>query len=293
VRFDPSSDSRLDVTEFEGIIEMTNRHRHDSRSSCPACRSQLVRAADLYRGDFLEGFYLAGCGAFERWQLARREHHHLQAVELLAELAADGRSLELAIGTGRIALPLVRRGLDIQGIDGSPEMVEKLRDKPGGEAIPISIGDYAEVDVDGPFDFVFLVFNTLFNLATQDDQLRCFKNVSKVLSTGGLFLVETFVPDLGQFEDNQYCRTQKAGFDRVWLDSATHDPVDQRIEYQRIHISNDGIRLNPLVMRYAWPAEIDLMARLAGLRLTNRWGDWNRSPFTADSQMHVSVYAKV
>jgi SAM-dependent methyltransferase len=220
------------------------------------------------------------------------------AVKLLADLAGpvgrvgSGRLLELAIGTGRIALPLARRGLDIHGIDGSSEMVEKLRSKPGGDAIPVAIGDYASVEVEGHFDLIFLVFNTLFNLSTQGDQLRCFANVSRHLSEGGVFLVETFVPDLRQFEDDQYCRTRQLGFETAWLDLARHDPVDQRIEYQRVHVSKDGIRMNPLVMRYAWPAEIDLMARLAGLQLKDRWGDWNRSPFTASSEMHVSVYGK-
>ncbi len=222
-----------------------------------------------------------------------------EAVELIAALAGDatgsaagaGRILELAIGTGRIALPLAQRGLSVQGIEGSPEMAEKLRGKPGGEAIPTVIGDFADVEVDGHFDLIILVFNTLFNLSTQADQVRCFKNVSEHLAPGGSFLVETFVPDLSQFADDQYCRTQQVGFDRVWLDTALHDPVDQRIEYQRVHISNAGIRMNPLVMRYAWPAEMDLMARLAGMQLKNRWGDWHRSPFIAASEMHVSVYA--
>ena len=212
------------------------------------------------------------------------------AVELLADLAGSGRILELAVGTGRIALPLAQRGFDIHGIEGSREMAEKLRQKPDGDSIPVSIGDYADVDVEGCFDLVFLVFNTLFNLQTQEDQIRCFANVSRHLSDRGVFLVETFVPDLTQFEDGQYCRTKELGFDTAWLDTAIHDPVGQRIEYQRVHISKDGIRKNPLVMRYAWPAEIDLMARLAGLQLKDRWGDWNRSPFTAGSEMHVSVY---
>jgi SAM-dependent methyltransferase len=218
-----------------------------------------------------------------------------EAVALLAELAGlveSGRVLELAIGTGRIALPLARRGLDIHGIDGSSEMVEQLRRKPGGDAIPVSIGDYANVEVEGHFDLVFLVFNTLFNLQSQSDQIRCFENVSKHLSEDGVFLVETFVPDLRQFEDDQYCRTRQLGFKTAWLDTALHDPVNQRIDYQRVHISQGGIRMNPLVMRYAWPAEIDLMAKLAGLQLKDRWGDWNRSPFTAASDMHVSVYGR-
>lgn len=215
-----------------------------------------------------------------------------EAVELLAGLYRTGRVLELAIGTGRIALPLAKRGLDIHGIEGSPLMVDKLRLKPGGDSIPVSIGDYAEVDVEGDFELIFLVFNTLFNLQSQEDQIRCFANVAKHLACSGVFLVETFVPDMTQFDDGQYLRTQQVGFETAKLDAARHDPVRQVIEYQRIHVSNDGIRMNPLVMRYAWPAEIDLMARLAGLQLKDRWGDWRRTPFSATSKMHVSVYGK-
>lgn len=215
-----------------------------------------------------------------------------EAVKLLAGLSGNGRVLELAIGTGRIALPLANCGLDVHGIDGSPEMVEKMRLKAGGDSIPVSIGDYAEVEVEGVFELVFLVFNTLFNLRSQEDQIRCFANVAEHLSEDGVFLVETFVPDVAQFDDDQYLRTQQVGFEVARLDAAVHDPVRQVIEYQRVHISSDGIRMNPLVMRYAWPTEIDLMARLAGLELKDRWGDWNRSPFTRTSKMHVSVYGK-
>jgi len=215
-----------------------------------------------------------------------------ETVELLAGLTQGGRVLELAIGTGRIALPLARRGLDIAGIEGSPRMVDKLRLKSGGESIPVSIGDYADVDIEGPFELIYLVFNTLFNLQSQEDQVRCFANVAQHLSKGGLFLVETFVPDVAQFDGSQSLRTKQVGFDSALFEAALHDPVRQVIEYQRVRVSNAGIQMNPLVMRYAWPAEIDLMARLAGLRLENRWGDWNRSPFTAESKMHVSVYQK-
>lgn len=213
-------------------------------------------------------------------------------VECIAEIAGTGRILELAIGTGRVALPLAERGLSIAGIDGSPEMVAKLREKPGGDAIPVSIGDFADVDVDGAFDFVFLVFNTLFNLTSQGEQVRCFRNVARRLNDGGAFLVDAFVPNLTQFSDGQTMRALQVDFDSVWIEAAKHDPVRQVIEHQRIRMTADGVRMVPLPMRYAWPAEIDLMAKLAGLALEHRWGDWDRAPFTAKSDKHISIYRK-
>ena len=215
-----------------------------------------------------------------------------EAVQLLSELAGTGRILELAIGTGRVALPLSQRGLTIHGIDASPAMVAKLREKPGGEAIPVSLGDFADVDVEGSFDFIFLIFNTLFNLTSQQEQVRCVENVAKRLNSGGEFLIETLVPDLCQLGDGQSLRTLHVDMNSAVLEAAVHDPVEQVVEYQRIRMTNEGMRLSPLPIRYAWPSEIDLMAKLAGLELQHRWGGWDRSPFTADSRMHVSLYRK-
>ncbi len=215
-----------------------------------------------------------------------------ESVALIAELAGKGRILELAIGTGRMALPLVARGHDVSGIEGSPEMVAKLREKPGGADLPVIIGDMADVDIEGPFDFVFLVFNTLFNLTRQADQVRCFRNVADRLAPGGAFLVETFVPDFSHYHDNQSLRTMQVGFNSLWFEAKTHDPTEQVINYQRVRITANGTRLVPLKMRYAWPQEIDLMANLAGLERVHRWGGWRREPFTAGSGMHVSVYRK-
>lgn len=215
-----------------------------------------------------------------------------QAVEVLADLAGNGKTLELAIGTGRVALPLAARGVAIQGIDASPEMVAQLRKKPGGDAIPVAIGDMADVAVDGAFDFVFLIYNTLFNLTSQEAQVHCFANVARRLNAGGRFLVEAFVPDVARFKDGQSLRTVDLDVGAVTLEAARHDPVTQVVEYQYIRFAKDGVRLTPLPMRYAWPAEIDLMARLAGLEREHRWGGWEREPFTAASGMHVSVYRK-
>jgi SAM-dependent methyltransferase len=212
-------------------------------------------------------------------------------VALIASLA-HGRLLELAIGTGRIALPLAAMGYDISGIEGSPLMVAKLREKPGGAAIPVVVGDFADVGVDGPFDHIFLVFNTLFNLPTQAAQVRCFANTAARLAPGGTFLVETFVPDPAEISKSQWVKTMKVDHNSVRLEAALHDPLRQVFDFQRIRITPDGVKMVPLQMRYAWPSEIDLMAQLAGLTLKHRWGGWDRQAFTAASTMHVSVYEK-
>ena len=213
-----------------------------------------------------------------------------RSVEFLADLAGGGTILELAIGTGRVALPLAQRGLSIAGIDASPEMVAKLRAKPGGDAIPVTIGDIADFDVDGSYDLVFLVFNTLFNLTAQADQVSCFQSVARHLAPTGAFALEAFVPDVARFADGQCVRGSDVTIDSATLEVSVHDPVAQTIQYQYIVITEDGTRLYPVPMRYVWPSELDLMARLAGLELRERWGGWDRSPFTATSSEHVSVY---
>ncbi len=216
-----------------------------------------------------------------------------ESVALISELAGpDARMLELAIGTGRMALPLAARGHRIEGIEASPEMVEGLRAKPGGRDIPVTIGDMAEVGREGPFDFAFLVFNTIFNLTSQDAQVRLFANMAARLAPGGRFLVETFVPDFSAYTDNQRMKALDVRTDRLRYEAVHHDPVGQVLTMQRVVITPTGTELRPLVMRYAWPAEMDLMARLAGLRLADRWGSWTRTPFGPDSRMHVSLYER-
>lgn len=215
------------------------------------------------------------------------------AVALLADLFAGGRALlELAIGTGRVALPLAARGFSLTGFDASPEMLEKLRAKPGGAEIEASVADMADFDLGKRFDHAFLVFNTLFNLPTQEAQIGCFAAVARHLRPGGLFVVEAFVPDLSGFTAHQRVKVNRLDMERVWIEAATHDPVAQRIEMQRVRIEAGGLRLVPLPMRYAWPAEIDLMARLAGFTRVQRWGGWGREPFDAQARMHVTVYEK-
>lgn len=214
------------------------------------------------------------------------------AVETLAELAGSGPVLELAIGTGRLALPLAARGLEVHGIDASEAMVRKLREKPGGDAIPVTMGDFADIGVEGQFSLVFVGFNTFFALLTQDDQLRCFANAAERLADGGVFVMEGFVPDLARFDRGQRTQTNIIETGRVMIDVSHHDPLEQRIDAAHIVITGEGTQLYPIGLRYAFPAELDLMARLAGLQLRDRWGGWRRQPFTAQSDRHVSVYAR-
>lgn len=216
-----------------------------------------------------------------------------ESVALISELAgAEARMLELAIGTGRMALPLAARGHRIEGIEGAPEMVAGLRAKPGGAEIPVTIGDMADVGREGPFDFVLLVFNTLFNLTTQEAQVRLFENTARRLAPGGRFLVETFVPDFTGFTQNQRMKVRGLDMETLDYEAVLHDPVSQVLRMQRVRMTPAGATLSPLVMRYAYPPELDLMARCAGLHLAQRWGDWHRGAFSPDSKMHVSVYEK-
>jgi SAM-dependent methyltransferase len=213
------------------------------------------------------------------------------SVEWLAELAGPGPVLELGVGTGRLALPLAQRGLEVHGIDASPAMLERLRAKPGGERVHLSVGDMAEVAVEGSFALVFVAANTLFLLASQEEQVRCFANVAARLSADGVFVVEVFVPGPARYRNGQQLGVTRVTVDSVLLTASRHDPVRQRVDAQQIQLGpGAGLRLIPGVLRYAWPSELDLMARLAGLRLRERWGGWRREPFTAASTMHVSVY---
>jgi cyclopropane fatty-acyl-phospholipid synthase-like methyltransferase len=215
------------------------------------------------------------------------------SVSFLEQLAGGGPALELAIGTGRVALPLAARGVRVDGIDFSAPMVAKLRAKPGGDQLAVTIGNFADVPVQGSYRLIFLVFNTLFNLLTQDEQVRCFENVAAHLTEDGSFVVEAFVPTfLTRLRDDQYVNAEALAVNEVWLDVGRHDPVTQRLEESHVVLSREGVRVYPIITRYAWPSELDLMARIAGLRLKERWGGWNREPFTSTSSRHVSVYGR-
>ncbi|MBI1817775.1 MAG: class I SAM-dependent methyltransferase [Deltaproteobacteria bacterium] len=215
------------------------------------------------------------------------------AVAFLESLAANGPTLELAIGTGRIALPLAARGIRVDGIDISPHMVARLRAKPGGDQISVTMGDFADVAVSGTYRLIFIVFNSLFNLLTQDDQVRCFENVAAHLTDDGSFVVEALTPTfLHRLRNDQYVDAEAIEVDEVRLDLLRHDAAKQMIEENHVSLSRTGLRFNPVVQRYAWPAELDLMARIAGLRLKDRWGGWRREPFTSASNNCVSVYGR-
>ncbi len=214
------------------------------------------------------------------------------AVSFLRRLAGDGPALELGIGTGRIALPLAARGVVVDGIDLSEPMVARLRAKPGGDRLDVTIGDFAGVGVSGRYRLVYVVFNSFFNLLSQEDQVRCFENVAAHLTDDGAFVLEVFVPTfLVRLDHDQYVHAEGISVDGVRLDLLRHDGATQMIEENHVLLSTAGMQFNPVVQRYAWPAELDLMARIAGLRLTERWGGWKREPFVSTSDLHVSVYA--
>jgi SAM-dependent methyltransferase len=211
-------------------------------------------------------------------------------VETLADLAGQGGALEFGIGTGRIALPLAERGVRVHGIDASEAMVARLRDKPGGTEIDVTIGDFATTRVDGQFSLVYLVFNTIFNLITQDEQVACFQNAARHLDAGGRFVVELGVPDLQRLPPGQ--NISVIGVDARAMSFDVYDVVTQRLTSHHFVMSDERISSYPVEGRYAWPSELDLMARLAGLRLGDRWGGWKQEPFTSLSRSHVSVYEK-
>jgi SAM-dependent methyltransferase len=214
-------------------------------------------------------------------------------VAFLAAMARRGPVLELGIGTGRIALPLAERGIEVHGIDASRAMVAKLREKPGGERIPVAIGDFADVPIEGQFSLVFVVVNTFFGLLSQEDQVRCFSGVARHLTDDGVFVIEAFVPDPSRFDRRQRVAAVDVDTDAVELEVSVHDPVRQKIVSQHVLVSDHGVRLYPVHVRYSWPSELDLMARLAGLRLQARFGGWGGEPFTVASHSHVSVYERV
>jgi SAM-dependent methyltransferase len=228
------------------------------------------------------------------WRVRIRDGETEDAVTLLAGLAGEQRrAVELAVGTGRIALPLQAQGVHVTGVDLSPAMVAKLRAKPGGDSVDVVMGDFADVPVTGTWPLIFIVFNTLFALPDQDAQLRCFANVAEHLEPGGAFVIEAFVPDLGRYDLGQRTQTDRIRVDRVDLTASRVDIIAQVIEAHHV-VLRDGepVRLHPVVVRYAFPAELDLMARLAGLELRDRWSGWRRQPFGRDSTQHVSVYVK-
>jgi SAM-dependent methyltransferase len=209
------------------------------------------------------------------------------AAGVLAGLAGRGRALELGIGTGRIALPLARRGVQVHGIDLSLAMVARLRAKPGGDTIGVTIGDFATTRVEGTFSLAYLVFNTIMNLTTQEAQVACFRNVAAHLEPGGCFVIEVGVPDLRRLPPGQTAVPFHVSPTRWAFD--IYDVATQAMSSNYITVDG-GYRSIPF--RYVWPTELDLMAQLAGMRLRERWEGWTRQPFTSESGQHVSVWEK-
>jgi SAM-dependent methyltransferase len=222
----------------------------------------------------------------ERFQPA-----HVDAVaDVLAGLAGGGRTLELGIGTGRIALPLARRGVPVHGIDLSPAMVARLRAKPGADAIGVTIGDFATTRVDGTFSLAYLVFNTINNLTTQEEQVACFRNAAAHLEPGGCFVIEVGVPELRRLPPGQNVVPFHVSPTRWAFDS--YDTATQAMSSNYVTIDGGRGEYRSIPFRYVWPAELDLMAQLAGMRLRDRWEGWTRQPFTSESRQHVSVWVK-
>jgi SAM-dependent methyltransferase len=212
------------------------------------------------------------------------------AVDFLAGLAGQGAALEFGIGTGRIALPLARRGIRVHGIDLSEAMVARLRAKPGGERIGVAIGDFATTTVDGRFSLAYLVFNTIGNLTTQDAQVACFQNAAVHLEPGGCFVIEVGVPELQRLPPGETVRPFNVSPTRLGFDE--YDVVSQGLISHHYTVVDGRLEVFSIPFRYVWPAELDLMARLAGMRLRERWSGWRREPFTSDSAKHVSVWEK-
>jgi len=212
------------------------------------------------------------------------------AVDFLADLAGSGAALELGIGTGRIALPLAQRGIPVHGIDLSEAMVAKLQAKPGAEDIGVTIGDFATTTVDGTFSLAYLVFNTIMNLTTQDEQIACFQNVAAHLEPGGCFVIEVGVPELRRLPPGETVRPFDISATHLGFDE--FDVASQGLISHHYSVVDGELELHSVPFRYVWPAELDLMARLAGMTLRERWSGWKRGPFTSESRKHVSVWEK-
>jgi SAM-dependent methyltransferase len=212
------------------------------------------------------------------------------AADFLAGIAAGGPALELAIGTGRVALTLAARGVPVAGVEASPEMVAKMRAKPGGTDIDVVIGDMADVPVTGPYAMVYLVYNTLFNLVREERQRDCFRNVARVLAPGGAFVIETFVPDPADFDRDEQVQMRDVTGESATIRLHKYDRAAQTFVRQTIRFDRTGLHLHPFAMRYLWPHQIDEMAAAAGFRMAERYADWAGQPFDETSTSHVSVY---
>jgi SAM-dependent methyltransferase len=211
-------------------------------------------------------------------------------VDFLADLAGDGSALEFAIGTGRIAAPLAERGVSVRGIDMSNAMIAKLREKPKAQAIEVTVGDFATTRVDGSFSLVYLVFNTIGNLTTQEAQVACFRNAAVHLEPGGCFVIQVVVPELRRLPPGETFHVFRGGEGHWGIDE--YHVARQRLTSHHFWIDGSGVEHFSMPFRYVWPSELDLMAQLAGMTLRERWAGWTREPFTDESRSHVSVWEK-
>ena len=213
-----------------------------------------------------------------------------ETVAFLAGLAGEGGALELAVGTGRIALPLTKAGVRVDGIELSQDMVDRMREKPGGNDVEVTMGDMSKVATGRTYSLVYLVYNTIGNLLAQDDQVSCFENAARHLAGDGVFILECLVPVAPSWPGHQRVSAETVEPDHVGLEVARYDPVTQILDDSHVRLGADGVAVSPIRLRLAHPPEFDLMARIAGLRLRERWGGWNGEPYTAESWRHVSVY---
>lgn len=213
-------------------------------------------------------------------------------VALLTQLAGGRDALELAVGTGRIALPLAATGIGVDGIEMSTDMIDRLREKPCGDTITVTTGDMARVGTGRTYGLVYLVYNTIGNLLTQDEQVHCFINAARHLDDDGVFVLECSVPTAPARAGRQYVDPEIVGTDHVVFDVCRYDPVTQILDENHVRLSADGIVFGPIRVRLAHPPEFDLMARIAGLQLRDRWAGWNQEPFTATSWRHISIYER-
>lgn len=290
-----SADNRHYVNSTEPALPVTC-------SSAAPCLSWLVNSVgDIRFGEVAmsgedacmpEDFF--GERVAERYDASLDEMFDSQsiqpAVDVLAELAGAGAALELGIGTGRVALPLSRRGVPVHGIDLSSAMLARLAAKPGAEQIGVTLGDFSHTQAPGSFQVAYLVFNTIMNLTSQDEQVACFGNVAGHLAVGGCFVIEVMVPDLQRLPPGETVRPFTVAATRLGFDE--YDLAAQRLVSHHYRWDGDQLESSSIPFRYVWPAELDLMARLAGMTLLHRWNDWHRNPFTSDSRQHVSVWQK-
>ncbi|WP_188195045.1 class I SAM-dependent DNA methyltransferase [Nonomuraea sp. SYSU D8015] len=233
-----------------------------------------------------------GDGIADVFDIWYGEESDKACIEVLTELAGPGPVAELGVGTGRVAIPLARSGLAVTGVESSKDMIDQLRAKPGGESVTLVRGDMADVPIDGAHRLITCVDNTLFLLPSQDEQVRLFANVAARLADDGYFVIEVpaRVPKMDEDENGIFveCVTPE----RVGLWVVDHNRAEQRMFMQQVSLTDGNVRIRPVPIRYAWPAELDLMARMAGLRLRHRWSSWQREPFTSESIVNISVYAK-